>query len=36
VSNTAQFLADLRGEEPEELAKATSANFARLFSKAAL
>ncbi|MEP2736386.1 MAG: TatD family hydrolase [Erythrobacter sp.] len=34
VSNTAQFLADLRGEEFEELAKYTSANFTKLFSKA--
>ena len=36
VANTAQFLADLRGEEFEELAAYTSANFAKLFSKAKL
>ncbi|GGD75713.1 TatD family hydrolase [Croceicoccus mobilis] len=36
VADTAQFVADLRGEELERLAETTSANFTRLFSKAAL
>lgn len=36
VANTAQFLADLRGEEFEDLAACTSENFAKLFSKAKL
>lgn len=36
VANTAQFLADLRGEEFGDLAAYTSANFAKLFSKAKL
>ena len=35
VADTAAFVADLRGEEPEQLAEATTANFFRLFSKAA-
>ncbi len=35
VTDTAAFLADLRGETPEELAERTTANFFRLFSKAA-
>jgi TatD DNase family protein len=33
VADTARFLAQLRGEEVEQLAAATSANFHRLFSK---
>ncbi len=36
VANTAQFLADLRGVEMAELADQTTANFTKLFSKAAL
>lgn len=35
VANTAQFLADLRGEQFAELADYTTANFRKLFSKAA-
>jgi TatD DNase family protein len=35
VADTASFVAELRGEEPEALADATTANFFRLFSKAA-
>ncbi len=35
VRNTAEFVADLRGESVEALAATTSANFFRLFSKAA-
>jgi TatD DNase family protein len=35
VADTARFLAELRGEPLETLAAATSANFYRLFSKAA-
>ncbi|MGH6730115.1 MAG: TatD family hydrolase [Sphingomicrobium sp.] len=35
VADTAAFVAELRGEEPEELADATTANFFRLFSRAA-
>jgi TatD DNase family protein len=34
VADTARFLAELREEELEELAEATSANFRRLFTKA--
>jgi len=34
VADTAAFLAGLRGEEPEALAEATTANFFRLFAKA--
>ena len=34
VADTAAFVADLRGESVEKLAKATSDNFYRLFSKA--
>ena len=36
VANTAQFLADLRGETLETLAANTSRNFAKLFKKASL
>jgi TatD DNase family protein len=35
VRDTAQFVADLRGETLEELGEATTANFFRLFSRAA-
>lgn len=35
VADTAAFVADLRGEKPEQLAEATTANFFRLFRKAA-
>lgn len=35
VADTARFLAELRGEPVETLAEATSANFYKLFSKAA-
>jgi len=35
VADTASFVAELRGEEPESLGEATTANFFRLFSKAA-
>ena len=35
VADTASFVAQLRGEEPEELAGRTTANFFRLFKKAA-
>ncbi|WP_309660644.1 TatD family hydrolase [Sphingomonas sp.] len=35
VADTAAFAADLRGEEPDTLAEATTANFFRLFSRAA-
>jgi TatD DNase family protein len=34
VANTASFLAGLRGENPEDLAEYTAANFRTLFSKA--
>jgi TatD DNase family protein len=34
VADTAVFVAQLRGEEPEALADATTANFFRLFGKA--
>ncbi|MDQ3477684.1 MAG: TatD family hydrolase [Pseudomonadota bacterium] len=34
VADTAAFLAELRGEEPDALANATTANFYRLFSRA--
>jgi TatD DNase family protein len=34
VADTASFVAGLRGEEPEQLAEATTTNFFRLFSKA--
>lgn len=34
VADTARFLADLRGETPEELTAATTRNFFRLFAKA--
>jgi TatD DNase family protein len=35
VADTAAFVAELRGEEPEALGEATTANFFRLFAKAA-
>jgi TatD DNase family protein len=35
VADTANFVAGLRGEEPEALAAATTANFFKLFAKAA-
>ena len=35
VADTAIFVAGLRGEEPEQLAETTTANFFNLFSKAA-
>ena len=35
VDPLADVLAELRGEGPDELAEATSANFFRLFSRAA-
>jgi len=35
VADTAAFVAEIRGEEPEALADATTANFFRLFGKAA-
>jgi TatD DNase family protein len=35
VADTAQFVAELRGERPEALAAATTANFFKLFNKAA-
>jgi TatD DNase family protein len=35
VADTAAFVAELRGEGPDELAEATTANFFRLFSRAA-
>ena len=35
VADTAAFVAELRGEEPEALAEATTANFFRLFPRAA-
>ena len=34
VADTASFVAELRGDDPEELARATTANFFKLFSKA--
>src|SRR5438270_1235758 len=34
VADTARFVAELRGEDPEQLADATTANFFRLFKKA--
>ena len=34
VANTAQFIADLRGEDVNELAAYTTQNFRNLFSKA--
>lgn len=33
VADTAAFVAELRGEKPEELGEATTANFFRLFSR---
>src|SRR4051794_5502629 len=35
VADTASFVAELRGEDPEALGAATTANFFKLFSKAA-
>lgn len=35
VADTAKFVAELRGEDPEQLAAATTANFFKLFKKAA-
>lgn len=35
VADTAAFVAELRGEEPDALADSTTANFYRLFAKAA-
>ena len=35
VADTAAFVAELRGEAPDELAEATTANFFRLFARAA-
>jgi TatD DNase family protein len=35
VADTAAFVAELRGEDPESLAEETTANFFRLFSRAA-
>jgi len=35
VADTAAFVAELRGEEPERLGEATTENFFRLFSRAA-
>lgn len=35
VTDTALFVADLRGEDPDVLGEATTANFFKLFSKAA-
>jgi TatD DNase family protein len=35
VADTAAFVAALRGEEPEHIAEATTANFFKLFKKAA-
>jgi TatD DNase family protein len=35
VADTASFVAQLRGEDPDALGEATTANFFRLFSKAA-
>lgn len=34
VADTANFVAELRGEDPEQFAKATTENFFRLFSRA--
>jgi TatD DNase family protein len=34
VAETAIFVAELRGEEPEQLAETTTGNFFKLFSKA--
>ena len=36
VADTVSFVAELRGEDPDELAEATTENFFRLFSRAAL
>jgi TatD DNase family protein len=35
VADTASFVADLRAEDPEQLAETTTANFFKLFNKAA-
>jgi TatD DNase family protein len=34
VADTARFVAELRGEDPEQLGDATTANFFKLFGKA--
>ncbi|MGN6057413.1 MAG: TatD family hydrolase [Sphingomicrobium sp.] len=34
VADTARFVAELRGEDPEQLAQSTTGNFFRLFAKA--
>jgi TatD DNase family protein len=34
-ADTASFVAQLRGEDPDALAEATTANFFKLFKKAA-
>jgi TatD DNase family protein len=34
VADTASFVAEIRGDEPEQLAETTTANFFKLFSKA--
>jgi TatD DNase family protein len=34
VADTARFVAELRGEDPERLAETTTANFFKLFPKA--
>jgi TatD DNase family protein len=34
VADTAKFVAELRGDDPEQLAEATTANFFKLFGKA--
>ena len=36
TADTARFVADLRGVSPEMLAQSTTANFFRLFAKAAV
>jgi TatD DNase family protein len=36
VADTARFVAELRGTEPDLLAEQTTANFKRLFSRARL
>jgi TatD DNase family protein len=35
VADTARFVANLRGEDPERFAEITTANFFNLFNKAA-
>jgi TatD DNase family protein len=34
IADTAAFVADLRGDDPEQLAETTTANFFNLFKKA--